>query len=206
MELAQILSYVVALGIAAAIPGPGMTALVARTVGSGVSAGFAMLAGLILGDLVYLSFAVFGLAVAAKTFSSVFVVIKWFSIVYLAILAWQFWHNSNHEFGPGEKSTRTLISSLLSGFTITLGNPKTIAFYLALLPLVIDLRQVSVSVWLYVLTPLTVVVLIVVGGVFIAAAHTVRTKLAKKSAQKYLNRGAALAMAGAAGSMAIREM
>jgi threonine/homoserine/homoserine lactone efflux protein len=53
LETTQILTYVVALAVAAAIPGPGMTALVARSVSSGALTGFAMLGGLILGDLTY---------------------------------------------------------------------------------------------------------------------------------------------------------
>ncbi|MGY3094201.1 threonine/homoserine/homoserine lactone efflux protein [Pantoea agglomerans] len=68
----EILSYIAALGLAAAIPGPGMTALVARSVSGGAITGFTMLAGLILGDLIYLSVAVFGLAVIAHTYTSLF--------------------------------------------------------------------------------------------------------------------------------------
>ena len=66
---AQILSYIAALGLAAAIPGPGMTALVARSVSGGAVTGFTMLTGLILGDLIYLSVAVFGLAVIANNYA-----------------------------------------------------------------------------------------------------------------------------------------
>ena len=43
ISTAELLAYTIALGIAAAIPGPGMTALVARSVGSGAVAGFCML-------------------------------------------------------------------------------------------------------------------------------------------------------------------
>jgi len=206
MELSQILSYVLALGVAAAIPGPGMTALVARTVGSGVTAGFAMLLGLILGDLTYLTFAVFGLAVVAKSFAGVFVAVKWFSILYLVYLGWQFWHSEKQDITASENTRRDQITSAIAGFTITLGNPKTIAFYLALLPIVIDLHQVTFSTWASVLVPLTVLVLLVVGAVFVLGAHAVRVKLSSERAQRNLNRGAAVAMMGAAGSMAYRTL
>jgi len=69
-DAAQIIAYTAALGLAAVIPGPGMTALVARSVSGGAVTGFTMLAGLILGDLIYLSIAVFGLAVIAHTYTS----------------------------------------------------------------------------------------------------------------------------------------
>lgn len=90
-DIAQIISYMTALGLAAAIPGPGMTALVARSVSGGAVAGFTMLAGLILGDLIYLSVAVFGLAVIAHSYTSVFTMINWAASLYLFMLAWQFW-------------------------------------------------------------------------------------------------------------------
>jgi len=206
LDPSQTLAYVAALGIAATIPGPGITALVARAASSGTRSAFAMLGELIVGDLVYLSFAVFGLAVIANTFQSLFVAIRWFSIAYLLLLAWQFWHASHHDLNGAQPSRRGLMTAALSGLTITLGNPKTIAFYLALLPVVIDLRQVDAATWAGALVPLTVLVLLGVGGTFIVAALGVRHWLSSARAQRRLHRGAALAMAGAAGTMVLREV
>ena len=53
-----------------------MTALVARTVSSGSHSGFALLVGIILGDLIYLNFAVFGLTAIAENFNLAFMIIK----------------------------------------------------------------------------------------------------------------------------------
>ena len=205
LDVAQALAYTAALGVAAAIPGPGITALVARAAGSGPGAAFAMLGGLVVGDLIYLSFAVFGLALVAESFSGLFVAIRWFSIGYLCWLAWSFWHAKHHDLSAARSTRRDLASSCASGLMLTLGNPKTIAFYLALLPLVIDLGSVGVSVWATVLVPLTVAVLGVVGGAFIVAALGVRRVLSSATAQRRLHRGAALAMAGAAGATIARE-
>jgi len=206
LDAPQALAYVAALGIAAAIPGPGITALVARAAASGTRAAFAMLAGLILGDLIYLSFTVFGLALIASSFQSLFIAIRWFSIAYLLWLAWQFWHAAHHDLQAQAASRRGLASAALSGLTITLANPKTIAFYLALLPVVIDLRRVTVATWAGTLVPLTVLVLLGVGGAFILAALGVRRWLAGARAQRRLHRGTALAMAGAAGTLVLRDV
>lgn len=207
IDATQALAYSVALAVAAAIPGPGITALVARTVGSGMSSGLAMLGGLMLGDLIYLSFAVFGMAVIAQSFAGLFVAIKWFSIAYLAFLAWQFWTASHHDMDSGSTSfKRPLATCALSGLTLTLGNPKTIAFYLALLPLVIDLNSITFNAWLFNLVPLTIFVLLLVGGAFIVGAYSVRRYLNGRAAQKHLHRGAAIAMAVAGGTMVLREL
>lgn len=206
LDPAQILAYSVALGVAAAIPGPGITALVARAAGSGPLPAFAMLGGLIVGDLLYLTFAVFGLALVASTFSSLFVLIRWFSIAYLLWLAWCFWNADRHELAVDGPRRRGLLGAAAAGLTLTLGNPKTIAFYLALLPLVIDLESVGIGVWAGALVPLTVAILLAVGGAFILAALGVRRLLSSASAQRRLHRGAAVAMAGAAGTMIAREI
>lgn len=206
IAITDIAAYALALGIAAVIPGPGITALVARSVGSGTSAGFAMLAGITLGDLLYLSFAVFGLALIAQSFNALFLVIRWVSIAYLLYLAWQFWHAGRHDLNTGDIRGKDLGAALMSGLAITLGNPKTIAFYLALLPLVLDLNSITLFNWAAVLVPVTVAVLLVVGSAYILGAMAVRRILAGATAQRHLHRSAAVAMAGAAGSMILREL
>jgi len=205
--MAQILSYIAALGLAAAIPGPGMTALVARSVSGGARTGFTMLAGLILGDLIYLSTAVFGLAVVAHNYSSVFTLINWAASLYLCVLAWQFWRYQPKAISIDQKATtQELASAWLSGLTITLGNPKTIAFYLAILPLVISLDNVSLQIWGGMLVPLTIFVLLSVGAVFILAALKIRHLLTSARAQRRLFRSAGVIMLLAAVGMVVKTL
>jgi len=85
-------------------------------------------------------------------------------------------------------------------------NPKTIAFYLALLPLVINLESVSLHTWGVVLVPLTIAVLFIVGGLFVLGAVRIRHLLASPRAQHYLFRGAALMMLGAALAMLAQNL
>lgn len=207
LGMAQILSYIAALGLAAAIPGPGMTALVARSVSGGARTGFTMLAGLILGDLIYLSTAVFGLAVVAHSYSSVFTLINWAASLYLCVLAWQFWRYQPKAISIDQKATtQELASAWLSGLTITLGNPKTIAFYLAILPLVISLDNVSLQIWGGMLVPLTIFVLLSVGAVFILAALKIRHLLTSAKAQRRLFRSAGVIMLLAAFGMVVKTL
>lgn len=206
-DSAQVISYMAALSLAAAIPGPGMTALVARSISGGAVTGFTMLAGLILGDLIYLSIAVFGLAMIAHTYTSVFTLINWAASLYLCMLAWQFWCHTPQAINIDQKATkRELASAWLSGLTITLGNPKTIAFYLAILPLVIPLDNVSLQMWGGMLVPLTVIVLMSVGAIFILAALRIRHLLTSEKAQRLLFRSAGSIMMLAAFGMVIKTL
>ncbi len=204
---AQIISYIAALGLAAAIPGPGMTALVARSVSGGAITGFTMLTGLILGDLIYLSTAVFGLAIIAHAWTPLFTLINWAASAYLCWLAWQFWRHQPQAVDIDQRATKQeLVSAWLSGLTITLGNPKTIAFYLAILPLIISLDNVSLQVWGMMLVPLTVAVLVAVGAVFILAALKIRRFLTSAEAQRILFRSAGVFMLLAAFGMVAKTI
>lgn len=196
-----------ALAVAAAIPGPGMTALVARSVNTGATSGFAMLFGLILGDLTYLTFAVFGLSMLANSFSVLFIMVKWGAVLYLCYLAYSFWNAEHQDIKGLQTPTRKeYLSAIISGYTITLGNPKTIAFYMALLPIAINLQEISIHHWAMTLVPITVLVLFSIGAIFIFAALAVRQALSSKKAQRLLHKGAATTMLGAAASMLAREV
>lgn len=135
LDFTQTLSYVIALGIAAAIPGPGIITLIVHSISQGGSRGLAALLGIVTGDLIYLSFAVFGLTFIANSFAELFIAIKWGAMAYLCYLAWQFWkadHQGLTEIGQQEAKSvnKQLHSAYGCGFMITMGNPKTMAFYL----------------------------------------------------------------------------
>jgi threonine/homoserine/homoserine lactone efflux protein len=205
MTLAGFLAYSAALAIAAAIPGPGVTALVARALGSGFRSALAMSFGLVVGDLTYLTAVVLGLALVAQTFGTVFLVIKWLGVAYLAWLAWSFWKSGiTPETVEARKGKGGLFASFLAGLTVTLGNPKTMIFYLALTPTLVDLRTITFADYA-ILAALTVVVLLVVLVPYLALAAKARWFLKTPRALKALNRTAAAFMAGAALAIASRQ-
>lgn len=205
MNLAGYLAYCGALGLAAAIPGPGITALVARTLGSGFRSALAMSLGLVLGDLTYLTAVVLGLALVAQSFGTVFLLVKWLGVLYLAWLGWCFWRTGiTPERIEAKRSRDGLFASALSGLVLTLGNPKTMVFYLAILPTVIDLHAITVPDYLL-LASLTVAVLLVVLVPYLLLAARARWLLQTPRALKLLNRTAATFMVGAAAAIAARS-
>lgn len=199
------LAYSAALGIAAAIPGPGVTALVARALGSGFRSAFAMFWGLLLGDLFYLTATVLGLAFVAQQFGMVFLAIKWFGVIYLAWLGWHFWKSGiSAETVEAGKGRGGLMASFVGGLTLTLGNPKTMIFYLAITPTILDLRSVTASDYA-ILLGVTALVLVVVLVPYLALAAKARWFLSSPRALRLLNRTAASFMIGAAAAIAARH-
>jgi threonine/homoserine/homoserine lactone efflux protein len=200
MPLAELITFAVALFIAAASPGPGMTALVARALAAGVLGTVPMLVGLIIGDLLFLTATAFGLAALAHTFAGVFLAVKIAGAVYLAWLAWKLWTSPPAEIvveRDAAASARFEWRGVAVGLSITLGNPKTIVFYLALLPSLIDLGGLT-ALGFGELAVIVVLDLALVGMAYIVAAARARTLFRNARARRILDRTAGTMMAGAA--------
>ncbi|MGT2485203.1 LysE family translocator [Methylobacterium oryzae CBMB20] len=197
MTLAGFLTYALALGVAAAIPGPGVVALVARALGSGFGAAMAFSIGLILGDLTYLAAAIFGLSLIAEALGTAFVVVRYGAALYLAYLALRLWRAAGAGTRVEGEARDGPWTSFVAGLTITLGNPKTIAFYLAILPTLVDLSGVTASD-VVALVVLTAAILLAVMTPYAALAARARESLRRPAVRARLNRCAAAIMAGAA--------
>jgi threonine/homoserine/homoserine lactone efflux protein len=190
MSLATLLAYCTALFIAAAIPGPGMTAIVARALGSGFRETFFMGLGLVLGDLVYLTGVIMGLAFVAQTFTTTFMVIKILGALYLVYIAYKLWTAGLLPQDIQARKSTNMGMSFLSGLLVTLGNPKTMLFYVALVPSLIDLHAIGLNEYA-VLVGATFIVLMAVLIPYILLASRARLLLKQPRALKSLNRIAA---------------
>jgi threonine/homoserine/homoserine lactone efflux protein len=203
MTPTTLLTYALALFIAAAIPGPGMTAIVARALGSGFRPTFYMGLGLILGDLVYLTAVVLGLAIVAQNFTTPFMIIKYLGVLYLCYIAWKLWTAGLLRQDIEATRGATGGMAFLSGLLVTLGNPKTMLFYVALVPTLVPLQEVGLPDYA-VLVATTFVVLIAVLLPYILLASKARELLKKPRTLQLLNRSAAGILAGTAAYIAAR--
>ncbi|WP_455273238.1 LysE family translocator [Rhizobium herbae] len=190
MSLATLFAYCIALFIAAAIPGPGMTAIVARALGSGFRETFFMGLGLALGDLIYLTGVILGLAFVAQTFTTTFMVIKMLGALYLLYIAYKLWTAGLLSQDIQAKKSTSMGMSFFSGLLVTLGNPKTMLFYVALVPTLIDVHMIGLSEYA-VLVGATFAVLMAVLIPYILLASRARLLLKKPRALRSLNRIAA---------------
>jgi threonine/homoserine/homoserine lactone efflux protein len=210
--LASLITYCIALSIAVAIPGPGIAALVGQSIGSGFRTALFCVAGIALGDVVYLTLAIAGLAAIANLFAGTFLLLKLLGGAYLLYLAWKFWRSDAGLTKVDNITTHSGRRAFLSGFAVTLGNPKAIIFYLALLPSVLDLGAVGPTQWAA-LCALTVLVLFVVLTPYALLASGARHMMARSGALLTLNRVAAgvigsagLVIAGQAASALSRRV
>ena len=203
MTLAALIAYSGALFIAAAIPGPGVTALVARALGSGFRETFFMGLGVILGDMVYLTAVVLGLALIAQTFTTIFLVVKFAGVLYLGYIAWKLWTAGLLPKDIKAKPSTNAAMSFVSGLLVTLGNPKTMLFYVALVPTLIDIADIGPRDYGLLLTATFLVLLAVLVPYMLLAARA-RLLLKQPKALQALNRVAASVLAGTAAYIAVR--
>jgi threonine/homoserine/homoserine lactone efflux protein len=204
MDLAALLLFAGTLFVAAASPGPGIAALVARVIGRGPDGAIAFAGGLILGDLLWLAVAILGLAVVAQTFHEVFLAIKYAGAAYLVYLAYRMWTAPVAARDVlGERGRENRLRLFAGGLALTLGNPKVVAFYLALLPNLIDLTRVGVTGYVE-LASVSIAVLTVVFGAYVLAAARARALFRSPSAMRLFNRAGGTIMAGAAVAVATK--
>lgn len=204
MDLLTLLAFTIAYVVAVLVPGPGVAAIVARALGGGFWSALPMVIGILVGDLLYLVFALFGLAAIATLFGPLFVVIRFASAAYLLYIAWQFWSAKpgKEQLGPREKEP--WFRTFVSGFALTLSNPKTIAFYLALLPTVVPLDRPITAIGFIELTVIVVIVLLAIGCAYAWLAAWAREIFVSPRAIRNMNRTAGVIMASAAAFVAAR--
>ncbi|MGE0725565.1 MAG: LysE family translocator [Alphaproteobacteria bacterium] len=203
MEPHSLLAFAAVLAVACASPGPTTAALVARVLGRGTAGAPSFCAGLLASDVLWLTGAVLGLAVLAETAQPLFAALRYLGAAYLLYLAWKLW---SAPAGPiavapvrGEG-----IRLFLAGIAVGSGNPKTMLFYLALLPTVLPLDRITLADHLMLVATL----LAVYGGILLAyvlLAARARRALASTRIVRWINRTTGAVMAGAAVAVATRS-
>jgi threonine/homoserine/homoserine lactone efflux protein len=204
MSVYGLLTFCAVYALAIATPGPGVAAVIARSLAHGFKGAPAFIAGFIVGDLAWFTIAATGLAALAKTAATLFVAIKWAGVAYLVFLAWKLW-TAPAESVEAQKQDgnqhgwRAFAASLM----LTLANPKAILFFLALLPTVIDLESLNAVRFAEISLAMTLVMPVVMGSYVFLAARA-RQLFTTPEAVRRLNRSSGVAMAGAAVVVATR--
>jgi threonine/homoserine/homoserine lactone efflux protein len=201
MALSSLAIFALALMLAAGTPGPSVAALVARVLTNGFRDVLPFLAAMWIGEALWLTCTVAGLAVVARSFGMVFLVLKFVGVAYLLFLACRMWFAPVDVGGAELPGGRSPWRMFAAGLTVTLGNPKIMVFYLALLPTIVSLEHVSVAAWIE-LTATTLAVLMSVDFAWALLAVRARRFLTSRRAVKIANRSSAAAMLGAAAAIA----
>jgi threonine/homoserine/homoserine lactone efflux protein len=205
MSLYGLLVFSAIYLLAVASPGPGVAAVIARSLAKGTRGAPAFIAGFLVGDLIWFTIAATGLAALAQTAQTLFVVVKYAGAAYLLYLAYKLWTapvsttEGAAEIDGAQKRWQLFLGSL----TLTLANPKTIIFFLALLPTVVRLEELTLIGFVEIVIAISIVLPLTLG-VYVLLADRARRIFKSATAVRRINRGTGAAMACAAVAVATR--
>ncbi len=171
MTILTLLAFGAAMFLLAASPGPGVFATVARALASGFAHAAVLVLGIVVGDLIFLLLAIYGLASMAEILGNLFTFVKYAGGLYLIWLGVTIWRSPMAT--PTVQGVQELSweKNFMSGLIITLANPKVIFFYLGFLPTFVNLRSLSQLDVLAISLVVTTVLAIVLLSYAWAASH-----------------------------------
>lgn len=195
MTVESLIALVVAIALFAASPGPAVFAIVARTLASGFWPGALFLLGCVLGDVIYLLLAIFGLTYVASALGEVFAVIKLVGAAYLIWLGIKLWRSAALPPETASAPPVRPLRGLSEGLLVTLASPKAILFFGALLPTFLDIPSLS-GADVAIVVPIVAIGILSINMVYVVMAARSRHLFRSRRAVRWLNRGTGSLMIG----------
>lgn len=128
----------------AATPSASVALVVGQSASGGLRNGIATIAGIVMGDLLFIFIAIAGLTALALTLGPFFAVLQYLGGAYLVWLGLRLVLTQSPRAPSPQKNRRaSLAASFTAGFFLTLGDLKAILFYASLFPALLDLKSLS---------------------------------------------------------------
>jgi len=185
MPLELWLAYVATTTVVLAIPGPTILLVLSYSIAQGRKSTLPLVAGVALGDSVAITLSLIGLGTLLAASALWFTVIKWLGGLYLVYLGFKLLRGAGKAMTmhTGQNETSSPCKLFGNAFIVTALNPKSIVFFIALLPQFISPAHPPVpQLWIL---GVTFVVLAAIGATSYALfATSIRRFLASPRAQK----------------------
>ena len=203
MSLLNIFAFSLAMFLLAITPGPGVFATISRALSSGfLNASFVVM-GIVIGDIIFLLLAIFGLSAIASILGDFFILVKYLGGIYLLFLGYKILTSKEQETNLKGIYELSWKKNFLTGLIITLSNPKVILFYLGFLPTFINLQTLT-AIDIFIIST---VITIVLGGVMLAYAYSAssaKNLFKSKSSKRKMNIAAGSVMISAGAVLIIK--
>ncbi|WP_211452000.1 LysE family translocator [Collimonas antrihumi] len=161
----QYLIFLLAFTASAALPGPEIAALLSRSISGGLKASLPLAIGIIIGKLLMLTAAVIGLTALLAILGPAFVALKYIGAAYLLWLGIKKWRKASAALAAETPAPAASLGIEIGlGLAMTVTNPLAIAFYMALLPGVINVSGITLSSYLIICSIIVGVMCAVVLG------------------------------------------
>jgi threonine/homoserine/homoserine lactone efflux protein len=189
--------------IIAAVPGPGIFYVAARTLSGGKSAGIASTFGTALGGLVHVIGGSLGVSAIILASAQLFAALKLFGALYLVWLGIKAFREAGHA-PPAQDAPTGAKRAFREGVLVEALNPKTAAFFLAFIPQFIDPVAGYAALQFMALGLISVTLNTLADVIVVAIASTARGNLVHRPRlTKRLRQGSGLFLAGLGVSLAL---
>lgn len=199
ITLIEIALYILALAVLVFTPGPVVVATIAKTLASGWRTAMPLAAGVSLVDILWPLLAILGLSALVQANAEL---LQWMRYVGGAILIWMGWRlivGSKDMLRTDPDPSlmrRNAWQGFLAGLLVNLGNPKSIVFFIGILPNLFDITTLT-GLDIIVILTLSAVVPFLGNVVWALAAQRARRFLTSAKAVKRVNQASGGALAGA---------
>lgn len=167
-------AFVVASVLLILMPGPSILFVIGRSVAYGRLAGVLSVVGNALGMLPLLALVALGVGALVAQSVVIFTIIKVIGAGYLVYLGVQAIRHRSEVPRDDARAPRSMWRLLGEGFVVGATNPKTIAFFVAVLPQFVDYRAGVIPLQLAELGVVFVVLALVCDSVWALAAGSAR--------------------------------
>ena len=195
--------FLLAALVIAAVPGPGIFYVAARTLAGGRKAGIASTFGTALGGLVHVVAGGLGVSAIILASAELFTALKFVGALYLVWLGFRTFREAGVA-QPGPIEPVGARQAFRDGVVVEALNPKTAAFFLAFVPQFIDPASGHPALQFITLGLISVTLNTLADVVVVAIAASARATLSRKPALvRRLRQGSGLFIAGLGISLAL---
>lgn len=169
-------TFVVAAFVMVVIPGPTVLFTIGRAMALGRLGGFFSILGTALGSILLVVAVALGVGTVVAQSIVLFTIVKVLGAGYLVFLGVQAIRHRKDAAATvtGPVARRSGVRLLGEGFVVGVTNPKSIAFFLAILPQFVDLHAGSVPMQLFVLGTIVVAIGVACDAIWVLLASAAR--------------------------------
>lgn len=143
MTFLSVGSLLLAMLVLSALPSVSVLLVTAQSATNGFRNGVSTTLGIVLGDIVYLLVALFGLTYVSTAFDAAPFLLKIAAGTYMLVMGIGLWRSSSQRNNVEAVARKTLLGSFAAGFFLTLSDQKVVLFYLGFLPAFINIADVN---------------------------------------------------------------
>lgn len=160
MDISSAWLFFMSLLTLAITPGIGAAVVVNTTLRRGWRTAIATIIGIVSADYIFVLAVFFGVHALLTSFATLFAILQWFGVCYLAFLGLQLLLTTKtKQITTVQQKGNSFISQYMLGLLVTLGNPKAIIYYSGIMPTVLSTQDVSLIqlAWIVLLVTVAIV-------------------------------------------------